>query len=143
MSKRSDRPLVLLLEDEAIIALDLQDELQEAGFAVAGPFTTCASALEWLATSTPSTAILDTVLKDGSCLKLAIELSRREVPFMIYSGHREDSDHFGEFPDVAWLEKPVPPSVLVKACSRLVATPRKVKGQSRYDRAAAVCPPVG
>ncbi len=121
MSKRHDRPLVLLLEDEAIIALDLQDELQEAGFAVAGPFTTCASALEWLETETPATAILDTVLKDGPCRDIAIELSRRGVPFLIYSGHQEHSHHFGEFPNVTWLEKPVPPSVLVEACSNLVA----------------------
>jgi DNA-binding response OmpR family regulator len=122
MSKQSIRPLVLLLEDEAIIALDLQDELQEAGFAVAGPFRTCASALEWLRTGTPDTAILDTVLKDGPCRDIAMELDRRGVPFIIYSGHREDSDHFGEFPHVTWLEKPVPPSVLVEACSHLLAT---------------------
>jgi DNA-binding response OmpR family regulator len=121
MSKRLDRPLVLLLEDEAIIALDLQDELQEAGFSVAGPFTTCASALEWLGTETPDTAILDTMLKDGPCRDIAIELSRRGVPFLIYSGHQEDSHHFGEFPSVTWVEKPVPPSVLVEACSNLVA----------------------
>ena len=35
------KPLVLVLEDEALIALNLQDELQDAGYAVAGPFTTC------------------------------------------------------------------------------------------------------
>jgi AmiR/NasT family two-component response regulator len=39
------RCLVLLVEDEAIVAMDLQDELQEAGYAVAGPFDTCAAAM--------------------------------------------------------------------------------------------------
>ena len=37
-------PLVLILEDEAIIALNLQDELQDNGYRVGGPFTSCADA---------------------------------------------------------------------------------------------------
>src|SRR6478609_10310805 len=49
----SRRPLALVLEDEAMIALNLQDELQDAGYRVAGPFTTCSAALEWLGTATP------------------------------------------------------------------------------------------
>ena len=61
------KPLVLVLEDEALIALNLQDELQDAGYEVAGPFTACSAALEWLQTATPDMAILDATLKDGSC----------------------------------------------------------------------------
>jgi DNA-binding response OmpR family regulator len=122
MSIESSRPLVLLLEDEAIIALDVQDELQASGFDVAGPFTTCVAALEWLQASTPDTAILDTLLRDGPCRDIAAELARRGVPFLIYSGHQEDSAHFAEFSSVTWIEKPVPPSVLVEECSQLLAT---------------------
>jgi DNA-binding response OmpR family regulator len=84
------KPLVLVLEDEALIAFNLQDELQDAGYAVAGPFTTCSAALKWLQTGTPQTAILDAALKDGPCREVALELSRRGVPFLIYSGHHED-----------------------------------------------------
>jgi hypothetical protein len=36
-----NRAVVLLLEDEALIALNLQDEFQDAGFRVAGPCATC------------------------------------------------------------------------------------------------------
>ena len=75
MTKQANgRPLVLVLEDEALIALNLQDELQDAGYEVAGPFTTCAAALEWLQTETPDTAILDAALKDGPCREIALEL---------------------------------------------------------------------
>jgi hypothetical protein len=35
-------PLVLILEDEALIGLNLRDDLQDAGYRVEGPFTTCA-----------------------------------------------------------------------------------------------------
>src|SRR3954467_6754360 len=98
MTKQVDgKPLVLLLEDEALIALNLQDELQDAGYRIAGPFTTCAAALAWLQTATPDTAILDAALKDGPCREIALELSRREVPFLIYSGHHEDRQLLAEF----------------------------------------------
>ena len=121
MTKQANgRPLVLVLEDEALIALNLQDDLQDAGYEVAGPFTTCAAALEWLGTNTPNTAILDAALKDGSCREVALELSRREVPFLIYSGHHEDHQLLAEFHHVTWIEKPVPSAVLVQACQQLL-----------------------
>jgi DNA-binding response OmpR family regulator len=114
------KPLVLLLEDETLIALNLQDDFQDAGYEVAGPFVTCAAALEWLGTETPKTAILDATLKDGSCREVALELSRREVPFLIYSGHHEDRQLLSEFHHVVWIEKPVSSAVLVQACQQLL-----------------------
>ncbi len=121
MTKQANgKPLVLILEDEALIALNLQDELQDAGYRIAGPFTTCAAALEWLQTATPDTAILDAALKDGPCREIALELNRREVRFVIYSGHHEDRQLLAEFDHVTWIEKPVPSSVLVQACQQLL-----------------------
>jgi len=114
------RPLVLILEDEAVIALNLHDELQDAGYSIGGPFTTCADALSWLETNTPDLAVLDTILKDASCDEVARELADRKVPFLIYSGHREDKELLAEFNHVRWIEKPVPPSVLNEECKQLL-----------------------
>jgi DNA-binding response OmpR family regulator len=114
------KPLVLVLEDEVLIALNLQDELQETGHEVSGPFTTCSAALEWLQTATPDVAILDATLNDGSCHGVAVELSRREVPFLIYSGHHKDRELLAEFHHLTWIEKPVPPAVLIEACQQLL-----------------------
>jgi DNA-binding response OmpR family regulator len=114
------KPLVLVLEDEALIAINLQDELQDAGHAVAGPFTACSAALEWLQTATPDMAILDAALNDGSCHSVAVELRRRGVPFLIYSGHQEDRQLLAEFRQITWIEKPVPPEVLVQECQQLL-----------------------
>jgi DNA-binding response OmpR family regulator len=117
-SRRAD-PLVLVLEDEAIIGLDLLAELQDGGYRVAGPFTSCADALSWLRTATPDVAVLDPVLKDGSCYAIAAELLRRAVPIVIYSGHREDEDLLPNLKAATWIEKPVPPSVLMQECKAL------------------------
>ncbi|WP_201865108.1 response regulator [Microvirga soli] len=116
----NSRPLVLILEDEALIALNVQDELQDAGYEVAGPFSACSAALEWLRTTTPDMAILDTTLKDGHCREIALELSRREVPFLIYSGYQEDQQHLSDFQHIAWIEKPVPSGTLVQACQQVL-----------------------
>jgi DNA-binding response OmpR family regulator len=131
MSKHSSNgPLVLLLEDEAIIALNIQDELEDNGYRIAGPFTTCADALSWLRNERPDVAVLDTVLRDGACRKVALDLARREVPFLIYSGHREDKALLPEFHHVTWIEKPVPAAVLVEECGQLLAAPAESRAVS-------------
>jgi DNA-binding response OmpR family regulator len=114
------KPIILVLEDEALIALNLQDELQDSGYEVAGPFTDCSAALDWLRTATPDMAILDATLNDGSCHSVAAELSRRGVPFLIYSGHQEDQQLLAEFRHITWIEKPVPAAVLVQECQQLL-----------------------
>jgi DNA-binding response OmpR family regulator len=58
---------VLLLEDEALIAVALQDDLEEAGYEVAGPFAACVDALAWLESNKPDLAILDTVTNKRRC----------------------------------------------------------------------------
>lgn len=116
----NSKPLVLILEDEVLIGINLQDELQDAGYRVAGPFITCAAALEWLRTATPDAAILDAALKDGPCREIALELGKRAVPFLIYSGYEEDQELLAEFHHTTWIEKPVPPSALVEACQQLL-----------------------
>ena len=88
---------------------------------VAGPFTTCADALRWLVSGNPDIAVLDTVLNDGSCQEVAQEFARRTIPFVIYSGHREDRELVPDFHHVTWIEKPVPTSVLIEECKRLLA----------------------
>jgi DNA-binding response OmpR family regulator len=122
-------PLVLILEDEALIGLNLRDDLLDAGFQVEGPFNTCAAALSWLETTTPDTAILDAALKDGPCREIALELTRRDVPFLIYSGYHEDRQLVAEFPHVTWIEKPVASSVLVEVCQQLGASRLSLPGK--------------
>lgn len=134
MNKQANgRPHVLVLEDDALIALNLQDELQDVGYDVPGPFTTCAAALTWLRIQTPDIAILDAALKDGPCCEIAQELNRRNVPFLIYSGYHEDPQLFSEFRYIAWVEKPVAPAVLAQACQQLlVGCPSIALGQGRF-----------
>ena len=117
--------LVLLVEDEALVAMNLQDDLKEAGYAVVGPFDTCAAALAWLENQTPDLAVLDTVLKDGTCRALAAELARRGVGFVLWSGHLQDKQTLKEFTDAVWVEKPSTHTALLRALASLRVEPQR------------------
>jgi DNA-binding NarL/FixJ family response regulator len=52
-------PQVLLVEDDGLIAMDLEVVVQEAGFDGLGPYATAASALALLAVRRPDAALLD------------------------------------------------------------------------------------
>jgi DNA-binding response OmpR family regulator len=107
------RPVILLAEDEAIIAIELADSLQAAGFDVAGPFATCADAEEWLKSGEPDAAILDNLLKDGPCDALASDLSCRGIPVIMFSGHDEPPAVSSPEWRVSWITKPVAFPVLL------------------------------
>jgi DNA-binding response OmpR family regulator len=114
-SPADERPLVLVAEDEAIIALELEETLNAAGFDIAGPFATCAAAEDWLRTGHPVAAILDNVLKDGPCDKLAADLKHCGIPVVIYSGHDKGEDPFSSAWNGPWLVKPLEFTTLVDA----------------------------
>jgi DNA-binding response OmpR family regulator len=101
----------------------LETSLEEAGFAVAGPFDKSLDALHWLQEQTPDLALIDALLKDGPCLPVARELRKRGVLFAIYSGLKAPSPMAPEFADVPWLEKPVARNLLSET---LVKLARKV-----------------
>jgi DNA-binding response OmpR family regulator len=111
--------LVLVVEDEALIAVALQDDLEDAGYSVAGPFSTCAAALQWLTSEKPAVAVLDAVLKDGPCKDVALRLTSLGVPFVVYSGHPEDLEIIGDLNGAVWVEKPARGEVLLDAIAKV------------------------
>ncbi len=122
MASSSSSPLVLLAEDEAIIAIELDESLKDAGFAVAGPFATCAQAEAWLETGEPDAAILDHALKDGPCDKLIRELSRRAVPTIVFTGHDAPPPQ-AELSSATWVTKPIAFPALLAELRRRMKTP--------------------
>ena len=118
-------PLVLLLEDVALIAMKLEDDFEAAGFKVAGAFATCRSALDWLESETPDAAVLDTTVRDGTCKDLAVELNRRGIPFVVYSGRCEDCNVIEELNNAVWIEKPASKQALIAAVETILSEPMR------------------
>jgi CheY-like chemotaxis protein len=77
---------VLVVEDEAVQALDLQCSLQALGCEVLGPASSAAGAIELLGRERPNLVLLDIVLEDGSALLVVGQLVALEVPFALSTG---------------------------------------------------------
>ena len=114
---------VLVLEDEAIIALDTCDALEDAGHDVVGPCETSADALKLLETVLPDLAVLDVKLRDGSGLQVARELDRRRIPFVFYSAEPVDAALLSEFPNAPIVHKPASVRAVVAALRDIARKP--------------------
>jgi len=109
----------MIVEDQVLIGMSLEAYLEDAGFAVAGPFLSCADALRWLEHNTPEVAVLDVSLRDVSSLPIALTLKERNTPFAIYSGLPFTPGLPNELQGVPWLEKPAPREQLTETMARL------------------------
>lgn len=121
-----DRPSCLVIEDQALIAISIETDLEEAGIAVQ-TVGSIADARAWLEANTAEIALVDFKLKDGLATELAGELNRRGVPFVIYSGYPPSQGVPPELQGVPWLEKPISRDDLLKA---VLKTLMAVSGQA-------------
>ncbi len=88
------RPRVILVEDESLVALMMEDLLNELGCDVVASFASLCPALAWLAAQdeTPDGALLDVNLGGQMVFPLAAELAARQVPFAFATGYGALSD---------------------------------------------------
>ena len=108
---------VLVVEDEALVAMMIQEFLTEYGHSVVGPVGRAAEALMAAKETEYDAAILDINLGDGMAYPVADILSARGVPFVFVTGYEADTvdDRFRHVPV---LQKPIERQAL----QRLFAT---------------------
>jgi PAS domain S-box-containing protein len=111
--KRQEQPRVLLVEDEALVAMMIQDTLAEFGFQVVGPVSTASGALAAARESHFDAAVLDINLGDGLVYTVAEILEKRGVPFVFVTGYDADSVD-PRFSGVPVLQKPIERDMLQK-----------------------------
>jgi DNA-binding response OmpR family regulator len=95
---------ILIVEDDSVIGLAVADLLSDEGFRVVGPIATRREALLALDSHRPDAVLLDLTLRDGSGADFVRELKARRVPFIVFSGHRQESSP--DLEGVPWVEKP-------------------------------------
>lgn len=90
----------LIVEDEALLALELDEVLRSAGFNVVGPFGNLAKALQAAKCESIDIAILDTNLNGEMVYPVASELALRGVPFLFLTGYDSSNlpEHFRPTP---------------------------------------------
>jgi CheY-like chemotaxis protein len=105
---------VLVVEDDFVVAEDLQDELEQQGAYVLGPVATVAAALALLEVGpSPERAILDVNLRGDMVFPVADVLRGRGIPFVFVTGY----DHAAlpeAYAGVTCCEKPTDMPALVR-----------------------------
>ncbi|HWG05891.1 MAG TPA: response regulator [Beijerinckiaceae bacterium] len=104
--KAEDKPRVLLVEDEALVAMMIQESLVDFGFQVVGPVCTASDALSAATDGHFDAAVLDINLGDGMVYTVAEMLARRGVPFVFVTGYDADSIDT-RFSEIPVLQKPI------------------------------------
>jgi CheY-like chemotaxis protein len=113
---------VLVVEDEALIAMDLQALLEDAGYTVLGPANSTAAAMALLAGNEPDVALLDVNLGRSDVFGVANALAGRKTKLIFLTGHTAQKlpQAHRHRPLVA---KPYLPHVLLQAVQQALLQP--------------------
>ena len=90
IDKPSRSKRVLIVDDEPMIAVDLELLVLDAGYEIAGVTGRIAKALLFVESEIIDVAILDANLGGASSAPIADALSARGVPFLVLSGYEVD-----------------------------------------------------
>ncbi len=114
---------VLVVEDELLIALDLQITLEQDGWTVIGPAMSVADALSTLNMHRPNVAILDVNLRGESATPVAELLRKLNIPFVLGSAYSHPGTLDKTLGDVDNVGKPAPRARLIAALEKLTSRP--------------------
>jgi DNA-binding response OmpR family regulator len=78
---------VLVVEDELLIAMEIEDALQALGCQIVGPFAALDRALKVALEETFDAALLDVTIRGGKVYPVAEVLLARGIPFAFASGY--------------------------------------------------------
>jgi CheY-like chemotaxis protein len=114
---------VLIVEDQFLIADDLQRILREDGAKVVGPVGRRDEALIRIYNEPIDLAVLDIKLDDEEVYPAVDELRRRGIPFVFVTGYAPQSVR-PDYRSAPYVEKPYEPAKLRALLRRLAATER-------------------
>jgi PAS domain S-box-containing protein len=97
---------ILLVEDEALVAMMIAECLTESGHTVIGPLSRASDALQAATDGDYDAAILDINLGDGMAYPVADIVSARGLPFVFVTGYEADTID-ERFSHVPILQKPI------------------------------------
>lgn len=119
MASLNPRGRILVVEDEMLIALLIEDALDELSYDVVGPAGRLENAIKLAREEVFSAAILDVNIRGGDTTAVAEILKQRAIPFVLASGYGDWA-----MPDVfkgqALLSKPFTVAELRQAITTLL-----------------------
>lgn len=106
---------VFIVEDEAIVAIDLEMTLQAAGANTVGPCLRLRDAMAVSRREDIDAAVLDVRLGREESFVLADDLSARGVAIVFHSGHADTRRLRERYPAAGHCPKPCSPATIVRS----------------------------
>ena len=116
-----NRALVLVAEDQPLIALDVALAIEDADGVVAGPAASVRECLALIESQPIVAAILDVNLTDGDISPVAEALILAGVPIIVQTGIGLPAGLAARFPDLVVQIKPCVAATLVVQLEALIA----------------------
>ncbi|ALG91738.1 hypothetical protein TQ29_02225 [Actibacterium sp. EMB200-NS6] len=111
---------ILIVEDEILLAIDLQNLLEEKGLEVVGIVPSVQKALQAVADLRPDVATLDLNLRGQSSQPVADALHQSGIPFVVTSGYTTMMCDFS-YQNVPFVKKPIDENELMEALRSMLA----------------------
>jgi DNA-binding response OmpR family regulator len=111
---------LVVVEDDALIAESLREELGDAGFDVVGVAYRLDSALALIAGTEFDAVLMDANLAGVSAGSLATSLRERGIPFVVLSGYAREQIA-REFPGATFVQKPYQLSQLIDGLTAILS----------------------
>ncbi len=106
---------VLVVEDDSLLAMDLETTLVEAGAVVVDLCQTLDEAMQRADAADFAVAVLDFGLGSETVSPVARRLVNLGVPFVLYTGKSRHEPSLAEWSDCSIVEKPASSRALVSA----------------------------
>jgi DNA-binding LytR/AlgR family response regulator len=109
---------VLIVEDEFLLAMELETLVECGGCIPVGPASSVGQALALIDGEEPDIALLDVNLKGQRATPVAAALQQRGVPYVLITGYSDAQLSEPELRAAPRLDKPVNSGALTRAVKR-------------------------
>jgi DNA-binding NtrC family response regulator len=124
---------ILIVEDDAMQALDLSAGLIDAGASILGPAANVNEAVTLLSTTACSAAVLDLRVGDRNATSLAKHFLEHRIPFMIYTGYPDSAFFRSDWGGYRLISKPADIGELIRILADLISHFRREFHQPTQD----------
>jgi len=109
-----DQKAILIVEDNAFLAVDLAMAVEDLGGCVVGPVARVDEAMSLLDVHQLAGAVLDSQLEDRDITPVVTSLLRQGVPLVIHTGTGLPAALALSHPDLPVLIKPLKPAIVLE-----------------------------
>jgi DNA-binding response OmpR family regulator len=117
----TNTPSVLIVEDEILVAMDIEATFLEASWDVIGPVPDVPQALSALKAKCPDAVCLDMNLNGVLSVPIARVLQERGIPFVVVTGYSAECVHDAAYRGAQIVRKPFTAAELLDAVKEVIS----------------------